>query len=80
MSIVTNDLKKGDIVLMRNGTRATLKDSKKGNIRMCEVNGEWGSVYAHDMTYKVDGEFNHTKITHTPAQLELQKMTAALGF
>ena len=43
----TNDLKKGTIVILRNGWRAILEDSKKGNIRDATVQGfysERGSI------------------------------------
>lgn len=48
----TNELKKGDLVRLRNGWYAVIADNKKGNIRMAEVYGietEIGSVYAHDI-------------------------------
>jgi hypothetical protein len=74
----TNELKKGMRVLLSNGWEATLEDNLKGNIRMATVYGymtEIGSVYAHDivMYYKPDGLFDWHYVTHTPAQLKLQK-------
>ena len=59
----TNDLKKGDLVRLRNGWIAEIYDNKKGNIRMAKVYGietEIGSVYAHDIEVRLklrpDGE------------------------
>lgn len=43
----TNELKKGTIVILRNGWRAILEDNKKGNIRDATVEGfysERGSI------------------------------------
>lgn len=68
----TNDLRKGDRVLLRNGWYATVMDNKKGNIRLCEVEGRYrdiGSVYAHDIVRCVSENSN---IEHTPAQLKLK--------
>lgn len=73
----TNDLKKGDRVLLRNGWYATIEDNKKGNIRLATVEGfytETGSVYAHDIVRCVSENSN---IEHTPAQLRLKKMVEA---
>lgn len=56
MSIKTNELKKGDMVLLHNGWRATIQDNKRGNIRTATVYGyytETGSIYAHDIKYKI---------------------------
>lgn len=53
----TNDLKKGDVVRLRNGWYAVIADNKKGNIRMATVSGvytETGSVYSHDIMRKLD--------------------------
>jgi hypothetical protein len=78
----TNDLKKGDKVVLRNGWHAIIMDNKKGNIRLAEVKGyctEIGSVYAHDIVYLQDIEsdvFAH--IEHTPAQLKLRQTVGAL--
>ena len=52
----TNDLKKGDLVRLRNGWIAEIYDNKKGNIRMAKVYGietEIGSVYSHDIEVKL---------------------------
>ncbi len=78
----TNDLKKDDMVVLRNGWGARIEDNKKGNIRVATVFGtytEMGSVYAHDIvTYKKDGAL--TTIEHTDAQLALRKRVEGMGF
>ena len=48
----TNQLKKGDEVVLRNGWKARIEDNKKGDTRLCTVYGfetEMGSVYSHDI-------------------------------
>lgn len=55
--MLTNELKKGDVVRLRNGWYAVIADNMKGNIRMATVYGhytETGSVYAHDIAWKLD--------------------------
>ena len=51
--MLANDIKKGMRVLLKSGWYGTMYDNRKGNIRMCEVEGiytEIGSVYAKDIT------------------------------
>lgn len=90
--MVTNDLKKGDKVLLRNGWNAQIEDNMKGNTRLCTVYGyctEMGSVYSHDIMYLYDGGNALTMevaketcpkvaIEHTPAQLKVKAMSSAL--
>jgi hypothetical protein len=70
----TNELKKGTIVILRNGWRAILEDNKKGNIRDATVEGfysERGSIYGHNIISAiVDG--NTVTVQHTPAQKKMQ--------
>ena len=74
----TNELKKGARVRLRNGWYATIADNARGNIRMCEVQGDFteiGSVYAHDIVRacpNVPGGF-WQDVEHTPAQLKLRE-------
>lgn len=76
----TNDLKKGDRVILRNGWRATIMDNRKANIRFCEVDGseretigQWGGVYAHDIVVLVTRSGKSLfYIKHTPSQLRLR--------
>jgi len=81
----TNDLKSGTRILLRNGDSATLKDNKKGNIRMAEVEGlftEIGSIYSYDIVaHKAygNGKFNYD-IVYTGSQNHSMAMTRAMGF
>ena len=70
----TNELRKGDMVRLRNGWTAEIADNKKGNIRMATVYGtftEIGSIYAHDIVQYVTAE-RRVPIEHTPAQKKLR--------
>jgi len=52
--MVTNKLKKGSRVILKNGWCAKIEDNLKGNTRMATVHGlytEMGSVYSHDMVW-----------------------------
>jgi hypothetical protein len=72
----TNDLKKGDTVILRNGWSARIEDNKKGNIRLATVFGhytETGSVYSHDIMRVVLSPTEDERIEHTPAQIKLMK-------
>lgn len=78
----TNDLKKGSIVMLRNGWKAEIADNMKGNTRMATVYGdftEMGSVYSHDIAQVLIAEQWHD-IEHTPAQLKLRKQVESFGF
>ena len=77
----TNELKKGDMVMQKNGWRAKIEDNMKGNTRLCTVYGdftEMGSIYSHDILYKENDDGSRTVIEHTPAQLKLKQQVAAL--
>ena len=85
----TNELKKGDVVLLANGWFATMMDNRKGNIRLAEVYGyftEIGSVYSHDITHYLGTdnkdvlppENQWVAIEHTPAQRKLKAQMSAL--
>jgi hypothetical protein len=75
--MLTNDLKNGDRVRLRNGWFATIADNKKGNTRMARVEGvytELGSIYAHDIVAFIPKESGAPiAITFTPAQQKLRK-------
>ena len=82
--MVTNDLKKGDLVQLRNGWQARIADNRKGDTRLCTVYGyetEMGSVYSHDIMELVnesgDGKA-WTKITHTEKQAKVKAWSDAL--
>jgi len=73
--VFTNELKKGDRILQFNGWYGTIKDNAKGNIRIAEVEGfetETGSIYAHDIAFKINPDGLRTRIEHTPAQIKLR--------
>jgi hypothetical protein len=75
----TNDLKKGDRVVMRNGWHATIMDNKRGNTRVATVEGfsrDTGSVYVWDIDRTESGE----AIELTPAQVKARDTVKALGF
>ena len=73
----TNDIKKGVRFRLMNGWYATMRDNKRGNTRMAEVEGmytEIGSVYAHDIISAQFGEEGcWIDIEHTKAQIKLRK-------
>ena len=77
--MVTNDLKKGVRIQLRNGWYATIMDNMKGNTRLADVEGycrEIGSVYSFDiMKALVDGVW--VLIDHTPKQKKCKKMVDA---
>jgi hypothetical protein len=78
----TNDLKKGDKVNLRNGFTAIIEDSKKGNIRMAKVFGNYteiGSIYAWDIMSVVK-ENKVIAIELTATQLKSKNLTFSLGF
>ncbi len=72
----TNELKKGARVLLRCGWFATVYDNARGNIRMCEVEGDFteiGSVYSHDIVRYFPDDGPSVVIEHTPAQIKLRE-------
>jgi len=92
--MLTNELKKGEKIRLRNGWNATIEDNLKGNTRLCTVYGfctEMGSVYSYDiigiyeggkdLTMEVAHETCPLKpIEHTEAQLKLKERCEAMGF
>jgi hypothetical protein len=81
--MLTNDLKKGARVQLRNGWYATVMDNGRGNTRVCEVEGmytEIGSVYAHDIIkhFTKDGEI--VLVEHTEKQMKLREQVMVMGF
>lgn len=81
--MLTNELKKGTRVQLRNGWMATVLDNKKGNTRVCEVEGDYtemGSVYAHDIMYVVTGAGGKDSVEHTEAQRNLRRQVSLMGF
>jgi len=87
--MLSNDLKKGDRVVLHNGWRATIEDNKKGNIRMATVHGyetEMGSIYIWDIRGRLPatiqpGHFVELEpIELTKAQLKAKTAVNAYGF
>jgi hypothetical protein len=81
--MLTNELKKGTRVQLRNGWYATIKDNARGNTRLCEVEGfytEMGSVWSWDIEYVITGGGGKDSVEHTEAQRKLRHAVAALGF
>jgi hypothetical protein len=76
------DLPKGTRVLLRNGWEAELVSDLRTNTPVAKVFGDYteiGSVYAHDIIeYKSEGTWK--EVEHTPAQLKLRSVVAAMGF
>lgn len=83
-SVLSNDLRKGDVVRMRGtGWKATIADNKKGNIRMATVEGiftETGSVYVWDIECLIDAAGVEFPVALTPKQEKAKLAVKALGF
>ena len=84
MSIPSNELKKGDKVVMRGtGWDAIIEDNKKGNIRLATVKGlytEMGSIYVCDIAYRVNPDGTHDTIELTDKQAQNKRLVRAMGF
>jgi hypothetical protein len=80
--MLTNELKKGTRIKLRNGWEADLWDNKKGNTRVANVYGfctEAGSVYSHDIVAYKDKDGNwKNDIEYTESQLKCKKMNESL--
>ena len=80
--MLTNELKKGGRVKLRNGWMATVMDNGRGNTRMCEVEGlytETGSVYSHDIVTFCPPIGPAVTMEHTEKQLKLREQVAFFG-
>lgn len=79
----TNDLKKNDVIKLRNGWRAQLMDNKKGSIRFARVFGDYnelGPIYSHDIVeYQLDHQW-FSDIELTKSQEKCLKTNQTLGF
>jgi hypothetical protein len=74
--MLTNTLRKGDRVQLRNGWFGTIADNARGNIRMATVEGDYtetGSVYSHDILRACPKGGAWEDVEHTPAQLKLRE-------
>jgi hypothetical protein len=78
--MLQNDMKKGQLGVLKNGWKFRIEDNKKGNIRMATVYGiftEMGSIYTRDIaTVEVDGVSE--RLEQTPAQKKKADKTALL--
>lgn len=73
--MLTNEIKKGTRVRLRNGWYATMADNARGNIRMATVEGfetETGSVYSHDIMRVQLPDGSWQIVEHTPAQKKVK--------
>ena len=69
--MLQNDMKKGQMGVLKNGWRFRIEDNKKGNVRLATVYGDYltemGSIYTHDIaSLEVDGKSE--PLEQTPAQ------------
>lgn len=81
-TILSNDIKKGAEIVLKNGWTATIMDNKKGNIRLAQVRGfciEIGSIYVHDIAVVTQDNEVFT-VALTEKQQSLKKQVNALGF
>ena len=78
--MLSNEMKKGTMVMLKNGWKARIEDNMKGNTRLATVCGfetEMGSIYVHDIAYAViDGK--QVPIELTESQKKLQKQVEAM--
>ena len=78
--MLQNDMKKGQMGILKNGWKFRIEDNKKGNIRMATVYGlytEMGSIYTSDIaTVEVNGK--QEKLEQTPAQKKQSDKSALL--
>lgn len=83
-AIKTNDIKEGDRIQLTNGWYGTMKDNKKGNTRMAEIEGiflETGSIYAWDIhVAKKHGTNEWLPVELTEAQITRKRQANGLGF
>ena len=76
MKIQSNDIKKGEMVNLRNGWMARIEDNKKGNTRLATVYGyctEMGSIYAYDIMNRQNKDGSVDVVEHTPQQIKLYR-------
>jgi len=71
----TNELKKGNVILLSNGWLAVMADNMRGNTRMAKVYGaytEIGSVYSHDIT-RYYPDYDESMISHLVNQFRYEE-------
>ena len=80
--MLTNDIKKGTRIRLRNGWEAEMADNKKGNIRLAKVFGlytELGSEYVWNIVQVQVGE-EWVDVELTPKQMKDAAVTRRMGF
>jgi hypothetical protein len=79
----SNDIKKGDKLVLHDGSKAEMMDNGRGNTRLCSVHGicdDIGSIYVWKIAYRIEADGSHTKVELTPQQLKVKATVSALGF
>jgi len=82
IKMLTNDIKKGTRIQLKNGWYGTMMDNMKGNIRMAEVEGyctEIGSVYAWDIAHVINPDGTTVPVTLTEKQLVSQRISGVFN-
>ena len=77
----TDELKKGQRVLLRCGWQGTMVDSGKGDTRIVNVEGayrETGSVYSHDLVQAKSAAGEWVLVEHTLEQDALRELVGGL--
>ena len=78
--MLQNDMKKGQMGVLKNGWKFRIEDNKRGNIRLATVDGyftEMGSIYTSDIAaVEVNGIME--PLEQTPAQKKKSDKTALL--
>lgn len=80
--ILSNDIKKGDLIRETNGWYGEIIDNLRGNTRCANIHGdctEAGSIYVWDIAEVCKGGLvYHIKLTDK--QKKARKMVSAMGF
>lgn len=80
--ILSNNIKKGDLIVEAHNWYGEIIDNKKGNIRMANIHGlfeEMGSIYVWNITRVCkDGVVYYIKLTKK--QKKDKKMINVMGF
>lgn len=80
--MLSNDIKKGDRIVLRNGWEAEMMDNAKGVVRMARVHGfetEIGSIYMYDVAVveTASGSWEPVKFTDGQRK-QIEKIKKAL--
>lgn len=86
MAVMTNEIKKGETVMLKDGTKVKVMDNLKGNIRLIEApmvfdprQFDIGSAYVFDWAFVRRGDDWHA-IELTPAQKKARdRISFSLG-